>query len=58
MEIPMQITKKSEKSVENQPKYGKDDYNLTLFIVVSHVSKTFSVTESLYRCEYMYQLSL
>lgn len=35
----MQVTKNSEKSTENPPNDGKNDYKLTLFIIVFHVSK-------------------
>ena len=39
METPMQVTKNSEKSTENQPNDGKNDDQLTLFTIVFHVSK-------------------
>lgn len=38
-----QVTKNSEKSTENQPQNRKNDYNLTLFIIIFHVSKHFQL---------------
>lgn len=57
METPMQVTKNSEKSTENPPNDGKNDYKHIIYHSFS-CFKTFPDTESLYRCEYIYQLSL